>query len=171
MKVLATIYETDINPQAVNADPAEFKERRAARAVVLDESGRVALLKVNKHIFHKLPGGGVETGEGILEALERELLEEIGCKGEVIAELGQIIEYRDQWQLRQSSDCFLVKKVGEQLDSNFDDGELDDDFEMLWAENIDQAISLLEHDQTSNYDGKFINKRDLLLLRAAKSLM
>ena len=64
-----------------------------ARALVLQEqpAGTVVLLAQNigkSHTF--LPGGHVDPGEGLMQALVRELAEEIGVTARVAAYLGAV---------------------------------------------------------------------------------
>ncbi|MGC2435234.1 MAG: NUDIX domain-containing protein, partial [Pseudolabrys sp.] len=47
-----------------------------ARAMLIDGTGRIFLVKHSYVDGWHLPGGGVETGETLLEALTRELAEE-----------------------------------------------------------------------------------------------
>ena len=65
MKNLLTIKERDIVPGSPIVDTSAFRKRGAARAVLLDDSGQVYLLKVSKYGYHKLPGGGIHEGEDI----------------------------------------------------------------------------------------------------------
>jgi len=127
-------------------------------------------MNVSLHSYHKLPGGGIDEGESIIQALERELLEEVGCKAEVIAELGTVIEYRnyDDGGLEQTSYCYLARQTGDQVASALEDGELAEGMVEVKAKNIDEAISLLTNDKPDNLEGKFIQKRDLAFLKAAK---
>jgi 8-oxo-dGTP pyrophosphatase MutT (NUDIX family) len=69
-----------LDPEVV---PAE-RHRRAARAVIVDERGRVLLERVRVHndpgqgSWWELPGGGLEGDESTAEAVRREVAEETG---------------------------------------------------------------------------------------------
>ena len=169
MKTLREIRHSEIVIDSTNKDSINFRERHAARAIVLDNDGRIALLYVGQYHYHKLPGGGVEEGEDIEQALKRELLEEIGCHVEITGELGEIFEYRDEWDQKQTSYCYLAKQVGEAVKPDFTEKELREGFTIVWAKNIADAISLLGQDTPEEYGGKFIHERDLTFLKAARS--
>jgi 8-oxo-dGTP pyrophosphatase MutT (NUDIX family) len=170
MNTILTITEQDIVPDALAIDTSNFRVREAARAVVSDGDGKIALLHVGLYGFHKLPGGGIDEGEDIPTALERELLEEIGCKAEVTGEVGEIIEYRNKIELVQTSYCFVARQIGEKGAPDFTEKELQEQFSIVWADNIDHAIKLIDNDKPANYEGKFIQKRDLAILKAALSI-
>lgn len=170
MKLLLTITEQDFDPSVPQKDSSHYRERSAARAVLLDPNGQVFLLNVSKHGYHKLPGGGIDEGEDIKQALERELMEEVGCKAEIVTELGSLIEFRDYEDggLRQTSYCYLAKQTGQQEESSLEEGELEDGMFEVKVGSIDEAIALLESDEPNNLEGKFIQKRDLCFLNTAK---
>ena len=50
-----------------------------ARAMVIDGTGRIFLIKHSYVDGWHMPGGGVETGETLLTALARELAEDGNC--------------------------------------------------------------------------------------------
>lgn len=111
MKVIKTLNPED----AADDEVARFQVREAVRAIVYDQDDNVAVLNVSKRNYHKLPGGGVEEGEDVDAALKRECQEELGCEIEIIGELGQIIEYRKMFQLKQISLCYLAKVAGSKI--------------------------------------------------------
>lgn len=60
--------------------------RLGARGIAIREDGKIAIFNKSNKNEYKLPGGGLE-GEGEEEpeeAFKREVLEEIGCKIEII---------------------------------------------------------------------------------------
>ncbi len=162
MKLLKTIQFKDLPAEELE----KFEKRAAARAVVFDDDKNVALLYVAKHNRHKLPGGGVDEGETINEALIRECQEEIGCQVEQFAEVGEIIEYRDKWSLRNDSFCFLAKVVGAKGKPDFTPDELANGFKIKWV-SFEEAIRLLDADNPEDYEGQFIKIRDSLFLKEA----
>jgi len=142
----------------------KFKLRQAAKAVVFDNEGKIALLFVAKKGYYKLPGGGVEKGESLEEALRRECREEIGCEIKITGEIGMTIEYRTKWQIKQESFCYSAEVVGEKGEPAFMDDEIEEGFSVTWV-GFDEAVKILETGQPDDYQGKFIKIRELTFLR------
>lgn len=175
MNELAVITKQDFDPNGTGVFENNFGVREAARAILINDSGEVYLMHVRLHGYHKLPGGGIDEGESKVEALLRELLEEVGCRAEIISEVGMITEYRTTpWQgierMKQISYCYLAKQVGKQGESELEEGELAEQMVEVKAQSIEHAIELLNMDKPDNLEGKFIQKRDVLFLRAAQKV-
>ncbi len=83
--------------------------RLAARAVLRRRDGKYALMYTEKFDLYSLPGGGVEKGEGLIDALKREILEETGCSCDKIRVLGYVYENRACHDFTQKSFYFAVK--------------------------------------------------------------
>jgi 8-oxo-dGTP diphosphatase len=157
-----------------DGDP-DIKIREASRIVAFDKNGLVPLLFVSKQNYHKLPGGGIDEGEDKLEALDREVLEETGCTIEVTGEVGEIVEYRSaisfnwKWNLKQTSYCYWGKIISKDNAPNFEEGELSDGFQLIWV-SLAEAITIIENDRPKNFEGTFIQKRDLTFLKKAREI-
>jgi len=114
-----------------------------------------------------LPGGAVEGDESLEEALGRETLEEVGCDCEVIAELGIVKEYINQYKKLNISNSFLAKVKGPIGAPSFTDHEIEYGFKLKWI-SLDEAIDLVKNGEYRTYRGKFIRIRDSVILEKAK---
>lgn len=146
-----------------------FDLREASRAVLFDKDNLVPLLFVSKFNYHKLPGGGIEIGEDKIKALRREVKEETGCAIEIFDEVGEIQEYRSEFNLKQISYCYLGSVLSKGI-PHFEKGEVGDGFKLVWV-TLDKGIAKMKKDRPSNYEGKFIQERDLSFLQTAKGMV
>ncbi|MBU0998425.1 NUDIX domain-containing protein [Patescibacteria group bacterium] len=156
--LIKEISDLDFDPNHKMGDINDYSIRKAARGILIN-NGKIALLNVIKINYHKLPGGGVEKDESINEAFKREVMEETGCKCEILDQSGIIIEWRDQFKLIQISYVFVGKVIGKIGKSKLEQGEIDKGFKLEWIpfEKIDKV---LKKDNSSNHEGKFIQIRD-----------
>ncbi len=166
MKRLLTINLENIS----GTDTAAFKTRTAARAVILDSEGNIAMLAVTKDRYHKLPGGGVDEGEDLSAALARECKEEVGCEIEVIAEIGTVLEVRGNFSLVQDSYAWLAKLKGTKGTPNFTESELDRGFEIQWMP-LSEAKRFLNEERSDDYESQYIAIRDLAIIEEAERIL
>lgn len=143
MGLLKEIYESDINTTDGDTRQAAFyKIRKAARAVIFNNNDEIALLFVSKDDYHKLPAGGIESGESIAEALNREILEETGCaRQQSRGDIGVILEFRNKFEQLQISYCYSAKLIEIYNKPNFTEKELSQGFELKWIK-INDAIDI-----------------------------
>jgi len=158
----------EIKDKEIPSDGSAYKIREASRAVLFDEKGMVPLLFVSKHNYHKLPGGGIDPGEDRENALAREAREEVGSEIKITGEVGEIIEFRSEFNLKQISYCYLGKIILKGR-PDFTEGELEDGFQIVWLP-LDKAIAAVRDDKPANYEGRFIQERDLTFLKKARQV-
>ncbi len=151
-----------------NSLDKNFTKREASRAVIFDENDMIPILFVSKNNYHKLPWGWIESGEDKKTALGRELLEEVWCKATITGEVGKVIEYRAKYNQEQTS-YYFIWKVTEKWEPTFSEIELNQWFQIKRM-TLDQAISTLKSDIPESYTGKFIQQRDLTLLKKVKEI-
>lgn len=168
MKLIDTITDLEVFGERVEIKPTETRD--AVRAVLFDKNGMTPFLFVSNYDYHKLPGGGVEEGENLKQAPERECLEEIGCKVKITGEVGIIREFRAKYSLLQTSYCYIGEIVKHVQEPDFTDEEIEDGFQMKWLK-MEEALEILKNEKPADYEGSFIRVRDLKLLEKARELM
>lgn len=173
MRTILVIEEKDIAPGLHYPDRSTYRKREAARSVLMNKEGGVYLLNVTSHGYHKLPGGGIDPGETREDALIRENKEEVGCNSKIVLQVGEVIEYRfyEKDGLEQHSYAYIAEQVGDRGQQNLEESEHDEGHDLVIAENIDEAIKIMENDNPDNLEGKSIILRDLSILKEARKLL
>jgi 8-oxo-dGTP diphosphatase len=174
MNVLAHLTERSLGfPER----KAELEPRTAVRVVVFDENRNIAMLHATRNGYHKLPGGGVEDGEDLMTALQRESREEIGCDIDVESEIGTIVEDRNLVGLLQTSHCFLGKVRGIKGTPDLTEDEIAEGFVTEWMP-LEMAIDTLEReygneigDEKRRYLARFMVTRDMTFLKKAREML
>lgn len=108
----------------VNSGRKDSLIRVSLKAVILDSNGRTLVVKESGRDWWDIPGGGIDHGETIKEALARELYEEVSLESDfeyevLLAEDPHYIESLNLYQMRIT---FLVKPLS-MIFSKGDDGD------------------------------------------------
>ncbi len=159
MKILAELTEKIIlGTDGISNTPP----RVTARAVVRDRRGMYALMYSERFGFHSLPGGGVENGERVEDALKREIAEELGAVCVEIEELGIVGENRASHNFTQQNYYFAVVAdvVGE---VHLTDKEKVNKSRVEWY-TFDRLYATVKDAKHNVLQRKFIKARDIVAL-------
>ena len=106
-------------------------DRNVVRAIVFDEEDKFYFVKAvrdddfGKATLIETSGGGVEENEELLDAIKRELKEELGVEVDVVCKIGVVSDYYNLIHRHNINNYFLckVKSFG---DKNLTKEEMDD---------------------------------------------
>lgn len=140
MKTFKNIYDEDTLENEAKPS-SEYTLRPTVKAIVIDNENNIALLKARGHYL--FPGGGIETGESTVDALRRELMEEIGCNIDNIKELGISNQFRNKHMVHYEVVFFSANIVGEKGNPTTTQEDELQDVELLWFDK-EKVFTLLK---------------------------
>ncbi len=173
MDIIATLKESEIyTDREITPEDKYGAPRTAVRIVLLDKHGNVALgyysPKENRpYDAYNIPGGGIEDGESIEEALVREAKEEIGCMIKNIQEIGRVMEYGVGKKTKhfQENFCFVAEVDGVKGEPKFSEEEIEDGLGVAWIP-LDEAIRKIKLQRDNSG-----SRKTLILLKKAKEII
>ena len=150
------------------------KRPAKVRAVLLDTDGCMALMYLPKYKhngdkdLYMIPGGGVDNREDLKKALEREMLEETGCRINIVDEIGYITNTQAEDTWTAVTYYYTAAVVGEKGQLQLTEHEKDSQFELQWH-SLEDALKIIESQAEDNC--KIIKFRDKLVVAEAIKLM
>lgn len=161
MKRIGLITDKDIlgNEGVSNAKP-----RITARAIIKNHRNQYAVLYARDFHLHSLPGGGVEDGETVEGALEREVAEETGVNILKVEELGYVEENRAYCNYTQISYYFIVTTDSKDFSPHLTSEEAKHGTTVNWY-SFEEAYDLIVSAKHTTVQRKYLQARDVLALR------
>ena len=142
--------------------------RNSARCLLINQNQEICLLYSRARDYYAIPGGGIEPGESLLQALSRETLEETGYLLKNPKPIGNIHE---QLYDRVTTTFFFSAQPDKVLHTNYMPDEIEEDYILKWL-SLPKALQIFQticnEQQLHNfpsYKGTFISYRFLELLQ------
>ncbi|KAF7788075.1 hypothetical protein PRUB_a2641 [Pseudoalteromonas rubra] len=165
-----------LNPAPAVPLPGTSFTRPATRAIITRQS-QILLLYTQRYDDYTLPGGGVDEGESLTDALVREVKEETGARSVThIVPFGIYEEYQRWYKPEYDnvhivSHCYQCDICGEFDEPEMEHYEVSNGMQPQWVE-ITEAIA---HNEAvlanSDKQGQSLLRETRLLKLIAKELM
>lgn len=164
MNLLKEISEITLGLENPEVPENVYTLRKSARALLFNDKGEMALQFLEAYNFHKLPGGAIESNESKQEALQRELLEEVGCTVEMGDELGVVIEYCNTSKLIHISYAYIAKVRDFIQNPILEANEIEEKQRTVWLQPA-EALEQMSKDVPQKFEGLFIKEREIAFLK------
>lgn len=150
-------------------------DRNIVRAIVYDENGLFYFVRAErdddfgKATLIETSGGGVEIGEDLQTAIQRELKEELGISVEIICKIGVVSDYYNLIHRHNINNYFLckVKSFGEK---NLTQDEIESFHLSTLKLTYDEAVREYENRANTRL-GTLVANRELPILQRAKEII
>ncbi|MBE5959177.1 MAG: NUDIX domain-containing protein [Lachnospiraceae bacterium] len=154
----------------------EIFRRPSARAIIL-QGDKIALVYSKKEKYYKFPGGGIHNDEDKVEALIREVREEVGMLviPESIREFGSVLRRQKSDEsentIFEQENYYYFCDVENQLASQeLDEYEKEAEF-VLRVVDLKVAIQANDEYQSDNFFDEIMIKRELRVLQMIQQKM
>lgn len=160
MRNLFTIDLKDYN------DTDVIYKRSSSRAIIIKD-GKIALVYSNKYNYYKFPGGGINESEDKIDALIREVKEEVG----LIVIKNSIKEYGEVKRIQKSNlnqifyqenYYYLCDVENDLMKQNLDEYEQDEEFILKYVDP--QTAIITNYNHQDNLFRKTMIDRDAKVL-------
>ena len=150
-------------------------DRTVVRAIVFDEEDKFYFVKAvrdddfGKATLIETSGDGVEVNEELLDAIKRELKEELGVEVDVVCKIGVVSDYYNLIHRHNINNYFLckVKSFG---DKKLTKEEMADFHLSTLRLSYEEACKEYEYRANTKL-GKLISNRELPILHRAKEIL
>ncbi|MBK5215367.1 MAG: NUDIX hydrolase [Candidatus Pacebacteria bacterium] len=157
---LAVVNTNNISKQEYDKLPKIYK----SKAIIINTENKIILIHTNLKNKLNIPGGKMENGESIFEALSRECKEETGCNISIINTLGYVKLYRKDYI--SINFIFIAEKIGVQEEMSLMEDEISEGHEVVYK-TMKEIIYELDSGE-KNYKVSTLAK--IVLLEAQKYL-
>ena len=157
--------------------PFEYTDhdRQIVRAVVFDDDKNFYFVRANRDddfgvsTLIETSGGGVEEGEDLLEAIHRELKEELGIESEIICKIGVVSDYYNLIHRHNINNYYLCRAVSFG-DKHLTPEEIKDFHLSTLKMTYDEAVEEYGKRRESRL-GRLVCNRELPVLKRAKEIL
>ena len=149
--------------------------RFCVRVIIPNDKNEFCVIRSEKYGYMQIPGGSIDDGENITEALRRETEEETGFLIKDIKPIGYTLEKREDIRNNHDYDqaisfvfsALMDKDVG----TNYMEDEIAEGFRPIWIK-LEDFITEQENNEgkIEKYSGCFSNKRDLEIAKYYKNM-
>ncbi len=153
MTHLKTISDKDVFPAKEIAEVTEWVPRKTVKVIIKNSAGNIALVTNPIHNCFLLPGGGIDAGEEVFAAADRESREEARYSIKPLDMIGTIEEFRSRDKKHYETYGVFAEALNEITEDLRTDEEKKNQLSVVWVSR-DEAEKKFNEQEELLYAGK-----------------